>query len=190
MSMLYHASPSNGIKELGPRVSNHGEARVYFSSKRENVLVYLSNAIEKYCKEAGYSHNGIWTKWGSYGFDSDGILYIDEYYPNALKDTYLGVTGYIYSVQNTFEMELLTDIPFAYTSNSKVTTIGCETITDAYQSIIDAERLGLIHINRYEELSTRKISWIERTIREEYQNCTMKPEYRFFLEGKFGDILK
>ena len=55
--MIYHASQIKDIKVLEPRVSNHNKPLVYFSSKRENVLVYLSNAVEKYCKECGHSAN-------------------------------------------------------------------------------------------------------------------------------------
>ena len=40
--MLYHASPTGGLTVLTPHVSNHGHPLVYFSKKRENVLVYLS----------------------------------------------------------------------------------------------------------------------------------------------------
>ena len=80
--MYYHASNVKGIKVLEPRVSNHKVPRIYFSEKRENVLVYLSNAIEKYCKETNFEHIGIWTTWASYGF-KDGILELQEYYPNA-----------------------------------------------------------------------------------------------------------
>lgn len=43
--MLYHASPTGGLTVLTPHVSNHGRPLVYFSKKRENVLVYLSNAV-------------------------------------------------------------------------------------------------------------------------------------------------
>ena len=43
--MYYHASPFGGITQLKPHVSNHGIPLVYFSKKRENVLVYLSNAV-------------------------------------------------------------------------------------------------------------------------------------------------
>ena len=49
--MYYHASPVGGIRQLEPRISNHGVPLIYFSRKRENVLVYLSNAIEKYCRD-------------------------------------------------------------------------------------------------------------------------------------------
>ena len=40
MPLLYHASPVPGLHTLEPRVSNHGIPQVYFSRKRENVLVY------------------------------------------------------------------------------------------------------------------------------------------------------
>ena len=56
--MYYHASPIGTIKQLEPRTSNHGVPLVYFSKKREIVLVYLSNAIERYCKETGFSYYG------------------------------------------------------------------------------------------------------------------------------------
>ena len=60
--MFYHASQVKNIKELEPRISNHGIPLIYFSRKRENVLVYLSNAVEKYCKETGFEYNGSWSK--------------------------------------------------------------------------------------------------------------------------------
>ena len=82
--MLYHASPTGGLTVLTPHVSNHGHPLVYFSKKRENVLVYLSNAVEKYCRDTGFVHTGQWEKWGPYGFDLDGVQRREEYYPNAL----------------------------------------------------------------------------------------------------------
>ena len=93
--MYYHASPFGGITQLKPRVSNHGIPLVYFSKKRENVLVYLSNAVEKYCKETGFLYEGIYQKWGPYGFIRDGRQRLEEYYPNALISTYQGGSGYI-----------------------------------------------------------------------------------------------
>ena len=57
--MYFHASPIEGIKILKPQISEHGVPLIYFSKKRENVLVYLSNAIEKYCKET-VKPNGNW----------------------------------------------------------------------------------------------------------------------------------
>ena len=92
---FFHASQIKGIQVLEPRISNHNLPLIYFSGKRENVLVYLSNAVEKTCKEKNFQYTGIWHKWGSYGFTQDGRLQYEEYYPNALADTYKGVSGYI-----------------------------------------------------------------------------------------------
>ena len=56
--MLYHASPIGGLTELRPHISNHGIPLLYFSQKRENTFVYLSNAVEKYCRETGFAKSG------------------------------------------------------------------------------------------------------------------------------------
>lgn len=49
--MYFHASQTEKIKILEPRISNHNIPFIYFSDKRENVLVYLSNAVEKFVKK-------------------------------------------------------------------------------------------------------------------------------------------
>ena len=44
--MYHHASPTKDIKVLEPRISNHSQPWIYFSSNRGNVLVYLSNSVD------------------------------------------------------------------------------------------------------------------------------------------------
>ena len=188
--MYYHASPVKGITRLEPRVSNHGIPLIYFSKKRENVLVYLSNAVEKYCRETGFSHEGTWQKWGPYGFGKDGRLRREEYYPDGLKSTYSGVSGYIYRAENITDSGFETKIPDAATSSLPVDVSGCEFVPDAWEAILEAEEKGLITILRYDEMSDRMREWNERTIREEYLNAEEHPEYRHFLKGKFKQILK
>ncbi len=183
--MYYHASPIKGIKVLEPRVSNHGIPLIYFSKKRENVLVYLSNAVEKYCRETGFQHTGKWQKWASYGFRKDRIQCIDEYYPDALRDTYQGVSGYIYSVETILDSDFQASIPDAATTGVPVPVAHCEFIPDAYEAILAAEREGRIAICRYEELTPARREWNRRTIREEYKNAADQPDYRHFIEGKF-----
>ena len=183
--MYYHASPVRGIKVLEPRVSNHGVPLIYFSKKRENVLVYLSNAVEKYCKETGFAYCGPWEKWGPYGFNPDGTQRIEEYYPNALADTYQGVSGYIYSAETITDSGFSLQIPDAATSCQPVTVTRCEFIPDAYEAILAAEREGLITILRYEDSSPAQLEWNFRTIREEYEAAADHPDYRHFIEGKF-----
>jgi hypothetical protein len=188
--MFYHASPVKGITLLQPHISNHHLPLIYFSKKRENVLVYMSNAVEKYCIESGFSYAGVWTKWASYGFDPDGIQRIEEYYPDALADTYRGVSGYIYSAEAVEDCGFQTQIPDAVTSKDPVVVSKWEYVPDAYEAILAAEKKQLVRIMRYQEASKEMRAWIERTVREEYQNASEHPDYRFFLEGKFGDVLK
>ena len=183
--MYFHASQAEGIEILKPRISNHGVPLIYFSTKRENVLVYLSNAVEKYCKETGFDYSGKWTKWGPYGFNKDGTQRIEEYYPNALIDTYKGVSGYIYAVEAITDSGLLLQIPDAAASRESVPVKYSEFVPDAYEAILTAEKEGLISILRYEDSSKAQLEWNERTIREEYKNAVGKPEYRHFIEGKF-----
>lgn len=183
--MYYHASQVKGIKVLEPRISNHNIPLIYFSVKRENVLVYLSNAIEKYCKETGFSHNDKWHKWASYGFDSDGILILDEYYPNAIADTYKGVSGYIYYVDTIHENENSINISNAVTTSNPVIVTDVEFVEDAYLEILKAAEAGLIKIRKYEDMSNKMLSWIENTIKNEYANAEDEPDYRYFLKGKF-----
>jgi len=186
--MYYHASQVPDIKVLKPRISNHNIPLIYFSTKRENVLVYLSNAIEKHCKETGFVHNGKWHKWASYGFEPDGTLRLDEYYPNAIEDTYKGVSGYIYSADVVIENQDNINISNAVTSSHPVTVTYIEFIEDAYSEILKAAELGLIIIRRYEDMSDKMLAWIENTIKREYAEAVEEPDYRYFLEAKFTFI--
>ena len=63
----------------------------------------------------------------------DGRLRFEEYYPNALEDTYKGVKGYIYSCnQITPYQKLNIKIPNAFISAQKTAVDNCEFIPDAY----------------------------------------------------------
>lgn len=181
--MYYHASPVKGIKVLTPQVSNHKTPLVYFSTKRENVLVYLSNAIEKCCRETGFFHEDRWTTWASYGFDQNGKLRVEEYYPHALEDTYAGVSGFIYRAQTLCDSGFSVQIPDAAASTLPVPVTGCEFVPDACKAILDAEEKGFLTILRYEQSSPAQLRWIEKTLKEEYKNA--QPDYRHFIETKF-----
>ena len=186
MHLLYHASPVPDLNVLTPHVSNHGKSLVYLSAKRENVLVYLSNAVEKHCRETGFAWNGPWRKWASYGFTKDGLLQLEEYYPNATCETYKGVSGYIYQVKNHECAIPQEDIPDAYVSEQPLTTVSFEFVPDAYEALLEAEADGLIVIKRYDELSEGMKRWLEKVIPQEYAKAEDHPEYRHFLQSKFS----
>lgn len=185
MRLLYHASPVMGIETLEPRISNHGVSRVYFSEKRENTLVYLSNAIEKYCKETGFQYNGRWHKWGPYGFTADHRFQFQEYYPNALAETYKGVSGYIYAVSFLNCIQPLEGIPGAYYSSEPVNVVECENIKDAYAEFMAAYHDHRIDIMYYENWSSRQIEGNRRMMQSEYEQSDIRSDYKYFLENKF-----
>ncbi|MCM1043246.1 MAG: hypothetical protein NC350_03435 [Corallococcus sp.] len=187
--MYFHASPFNGIMKLEPRVSNHGIPLIYFSSKKENVLVYLSNAIEKYCKETGFDFTGKWRKWASYGFTSDGVLRLEEYYPNATADTYKGVSGYIYSVSSDVKLQKTDEIPFVYTASQSVEIEDCEYIPDVYDSIMQYVTQGKLVLEKYEDMNSDKRLRIEKIIENEYESNKEAKDYRYFLKNKFPNII-
>lgn len=187
--MYYHASPVMGITELEPRISNHKTPLIYYSRKRENVLVYLSNAIEKYCRETGFPHDGIWQKWAAYGFDKDGLQRIEEYYPDALEKTYKGVSGYIYTVARIEESDFDLRIPDAVASSCPAAVSDAEFVPDAYQAILEAEQKGLVRVLRYEDMTEKHRAWLKETIKREYDEAEGHPEYRHFLRGNFPDLL-
>lgn len=182
--MLFHASQTGGIRVLEPRISNHGNPLVYFSDRRENTLVYLSNAVEKFCREAGLPKRESYYKWGSYGFTKEGLLCLEEYWPNATEETYGGVSGYLYTVE-TEDARELSDIPHAFVSEKPVRVSHCEFVPDALEALKQAEREGLLVLRAYEENSPEKLCWIEKRIRQEYEAAREFPYYQEFLKAKF-----
>lgn len=184
----YHASNTKDIKILKPHISNHKKSLIYFSSKKENVLVYLSNAVEKFCKETNFKHEGNYSKWGPYSFTKEGILQLEEYYPNATKDTYKGVSGYIYKTSNIPNIKPLEDIKDVYVTDEDTKVEDCEYIEDAYEEILKYEKLGLIKIMCYEEFIKIKKDWLYNIIQKEYDESQDQPEYIHFLKNKFPFI--
>lgn len=191
--MYFHASQIQGIEILKPHLSEHERPLVYFSTKRENVLVYLSNAVEKYCRETGFDYDGTYKKWGPYGFDAEGRQQIEEYYPEALIETYKGVAGYIYSAKTIEPADIEIRIPDAAVSEREVKTVHCEYIPDAYEALLAAQAAGMIRLVRYDEWIAGRKEWLKKSIVEEYQEhqkAGAHPEYLHFLKGKFGNILR
>ena len=183
--MFYHASDTKGIEVLEPRGE---DGLVYFSTKRENTLVYLVNAVKKFCKEQRLEFEG--SHWGPYGFTQDGRLELHEYYENALEKTYKGVPGYIYMAEDMNDTGDCKYIKNVATSNVPVKVTAVEYVPDALEAILQAERQGLIAIRRYAEMSDNGHKWLEKTINEEYLNKKVTQDYKAFLKANFVDILK
>lgn len=181
---LYHGSKIGNLKVLRPFANGDDKALVYFFDKRENTLVYLCNAVERFCKKTNFPFHGKFATWGPYGFDSDGVLFWEEYYPNAFAETFKGGSGYIYKV----DTEIATkygSIPSAFVADVPVEVIDCEFVPDVYEEILLQEQQGKLHIRRFENMTEGHRMWLENTIRQQYANPNISADYRYFLENKF-----
>ena len=74
----------------------------------------------------------------------------------------------------------------AVTTSEPAVVTNVEFIEDAYSEIIKAHEAGLIKIRRYEDMSDKMLSWIENTIRNEYENA----ENPRFLRSEKRDLIE
>ena len=188
MKLLYHASPVPNLTELTPHVSNHGKPLVYLSDRRESVLVYLSNPVERHYKRTGFPHEGPFYKFASYGFSPEGLPVLEEYYPEAFADTFAGIPGWIYRAESG-DCTPFEGIPGAFVSETPVKVAGREFVPDAYEAILQAEKEGLVLLRRYQSHSPEKLRWIGDMVKKEYQNAAKYPNYQDFLQAKFPHLL-
>ena len=93
------------------------------------------------------------------------------------------------SINDEKKARLNIQISNAYISDRPTKVEHCEYVSDAYYEIIKAEQEGLITICRYDEFIKKRKEWLQKTIRDEFANSLLAPDYRFFLENKFADIL-
>lgn len=187
--MFYHASSTADIKTLIPFFSGHGTPLVYFSTKKENTLVYLSNPVEKYCKEIGFEPSERYYRFMSYRFTKDNILEVLEYWPNALEETYAGVSGYIYATSYLPNAQTM-DIPYVTASKAPVNIESAEYIPDTYLAIKQAEKEGKLRIVRYHENSAGSLEQIKKLVCREYKKAQTIPAYKAFLEAKFKRFIQ
>lgn len=142
----YHCSPTAGLTVLEPRKPKSFEkpARVYMTTLLPMALMY---AVQNY----EYS----------YGYTKEGQIYFDEYFPNALEILYRGKSASLYlcDPQSTES----TQIPNEAVAESAVPVTSETYIPDAYEALLEQERLGALVIYRYHELSERKLDWIRTT---------------------------
>ena len=144
--------------------------------------------MEKYCKEIGFESSARYYRFMSYRFAEDNILEVLEYWPNALEETYAGVSGYIYATSYLPNAQTM-DIPYVTASETPVTIESAEYIPDACLALKQAKKEGKIKIVRYHENSTERLEHIKTLVCREYTKAQAIPEYKIFLEAKFHSML-
>lgn len=176
---FYHASDIADLKELSPQQSSYIQnPTLFFSSKMENVLIYLANPVKRFYEQKYGKSNQIFQKFATYGFNKEKLLSIDEYYPNALQENFGDVPGYIYEIEA--EPNNLTEnkIPYVYSTTEPQKVTNCTYIPNALDLVLDFEKKGLIKINRYETLSEKKL----QIIKQQIEDCFAKTDDKIFKE--------
>ncbi len=185
---FYHASDCANLKELTPKQSSYIQnPTLFFSSKIENVLIYLANPVKRFYEKKYGKSNQIFQKFATYGFNKDKILFIDEYYPNALQENFGDIPGYIYEIETEPNSLIENKIPFVYTTTSPQKVINSTYIPNALNLVLDFEQKGLIKINRYETLTEKKKQIIEQQIKDCFANTDDKI-FKEFLVEKFPNF--
>lgn len=185
---FYHASDIANLQELKPQSSVYIEnPTLYFSSKMENVLIYLANPVKKFYEQKYGKSNQIFQKFATYGFNKEKLLTIDEYYPNALEENFGDVSGYIYEIEADPNNLCENKIPFVYSTNQPQKVVKSTYVPNALDLVLKFEQKGLIKINRFETLSEKKL----QIIKQQVEDCYAKTDDKIFKEyltEKFSNL--
>lgn len=111
---------------------------------------------------------------------------IEEYYPNAIKETYVGKSGYTYTCKEPKEYTNPTNIYCAVVTKEEVDV---EYIEDVYQKILEYEKEGILEIKRYGDTSREYIKRIEGYLIDDIEKYNLRNSldnnYAIFLKAKF-----
>lgn len=179
--ILYHGSGTAGIQILAPRQADHDRPYVYLATMEIVAGFYLINAAER-----PYY-------WFPYGFEKDGTVHYQEWYPNALKEAAEGKTGYIYVADAKEEDVLpLPNIPCARLSAKPIQVTDCLKISDCYQWLLDQQRAGAFILKKYADKTPEQIAFMHKHLVEYLCEKNMKERpacsYARFIQSKFPAV--
>lgn len=142
----YHCLPISGLTILQPGkpASFDKPARVYMTTLLPMALMYSIQNYEY-----------------TYGYNKEGQIYLDEYFPNALEILYRGKRASLYLCDP--ESTESTRIPNEVVSEKAVPILKEIEIPDACEALLEQERLGTLEIRRYHTLPEKAFPWILKT---------------------------
>lgn len=143
----YHGSSIGGITQLEARSCLHNscEKVVYLTDNFPYALYYIWDAEHNGCS---IKHVTGWTK--------NDIAYYEEQFPDQLKTFYQGVSGYVYCISDS------ADIQAVENRNNMFYCIGVATVTesiyipDVYEELLKYEAEGKFVVRRYNEQSAER----------------------------------
>lgn len=171
---LFHGSKKGGLTLLKPALSSHKKELVYLTTKEVVACIYTVNAVESLFLSKGLSYALPFSQWYPYGFDKDKTPVLEEYYPDATRLTYQGKKGYIYTCEKPLDLDNITEIFCARTTQLPVKVISCETIPDIYEKLKEYEKSGKLILKSYCEMGEKTKAFIENYIKKEIEEKDLK----------------
>lgn len=181
--VFYHGSGIPNLTALVPHLADHGAAYLYLTDNPVVAAFYTVNAA------------GRPAYWFPYGFDRDGTLHYQEYYPDALRKVYAGERGYLYTVEaEETELLPLKNIPCARLSEKPLPVKHCTVIADCYRWLLDKEKEGAFRLARFADQSPRFLERVYRDIADELTEKsgkgTLIPQYARFIRDNIPQAWK
>lgn len=176
--ILYHGSRTANITILEPKLADHGKPYVYLTTLQIVAGFYLINAVER-----PYY-------WFPYGFEPDGTVHYQEWYPHALKEAAWGKSGCIYTVESQASVfHPLDNIPCARLSTEPLAVKDCLQIENCYSWLMEQEKQGAFALKRFEEKTKEQLDFMCESLVEELfrKNMIASPNcaYAKFVRDKF-----
>ena len=146
-TFIHHGSAIPSLNELKPLSKLHNTEKnvVYMSSSVPYVLLYIWDSVKT---QSSRKYVTGWLK--------DGVAYYEEQFPGQLKAFYEGVRGYVYSVAQSDNVQIVQQREGMFYSELPVSVYCTTEIPDVYQELLRYEREGLFRVFRYEEASAEK----------------------------------
>lgn len=180
---LYHGSNTGGIVILEPQLADHDKPYVYLTTIDVVALFYLCNAVER---------PYYWFPYGFSKSDFSTPIY-EELYPNALREVSDGVHGYIYELDvDESQVIPFKNIPCARLATKPVQITSCKEVENAYELLLNYERLGKLKVSRFEEKTETQLDWwwneICSYIKEKDMIDSPNCSYARFVREKFPHV--
>ena len=147
MKNFYHGSIVPEITKLEARSKLHNseEKVVYLTDNVPYALFYIWD--EK--------HNGFDGKHVT-GWIKNGIAYYEEQFLDQLKTFYEGVSGYLYRIDDNYDIRQMENRDNMFFSINDVIVSEVVQITDVYEELLKYEAEGKLVVLRYSEQTVER----------------------------------
>ncbi len=163
--IYYHGSPTGGLTELQPFLSEHGKPYIYFST---NPLVALLYAVKPVPKPFSFY---------PYGFDANGNVVYSEYFENAFYELYKNQKGFLYECDDLQNIENPTAINCAITCTAPAPVDKVTEISDLYDYFMSQG--DLFQVKPKQDVSEKEMNYILSALKADVEKYDLRnqPEH-------------